>query len=111
LVCRTVCMEPKRKIERFEDLIVWQKALVLSKEIYRITSDGMFSKDWGLRDQIRRVSVSILSNIAEGFGKYSSQEFKKYLTNGIRPGIWHLLGSDLPPSPRLRRTSRFSGFW
>ncbi|MCJ7500737.1 four helix bundle protein, partial [bacterium] len=48
-------------------------------EIYRITSGGMFSKDWGLRDQVRRASVSILSNIAEGFGKYSNPEFKKYL--------------------------------
>ena len=72
-------MHPKRKITRFEDLIVWQKALVLSKEIYRITSEGKFSKDWGLRDQIRRASVSVLSNIAEGFGKYSNPEFKKYL--------------------------------
>ena len=72
-------MEAKRKIIRFEDLVVFQKAMSLSKEIYRITSEGKFAKDWGLRDQIRRASVSILSNIAEGFGKYSSQEFKKYL--------------------------------
>jgi len=53
--------------------------MVLSKEIYRVTSGGKFSKDWGLRDQIRRASVSILSNIAEGFGRYSNQEFRKYL--------------------------------
>jgi four helix bundle protein len=67
------------KIKCFEDLIVFQKAMTLSKEIYRVTSSGKFSKDWGLRDQIRRASVSILSNIAEGFGKYSNREFKKYL--------------------------------
>ena len=72
-------MEPKKKIERFEDLIVWQKSMSLSKEVYRITSDGPWAKDWGLKDQIRRASVSILSNIAEGFGKYSNPEFKKYL--------------------------------
>ena len=72
-------MQTKSKIKRFEDLIVFQKAMSLSKEIYRITSGGMFSKDWGLRDQVRRASVSILSNIAEGFGKYSNPEFKKYL--------------------------------
>ena len=72
-------MESKSKIQRFEDLIVWQKAMDLSKEIYRITSQGRFAKDRGLKDQIRRASVSILSNIAEGFGKYSNQEFKKYL--------------------------------
>ena len=72
-------MQTKPKIQRFEDLIVFQKAMSLSKEIYRITSEGRFAKDWGLRDQIRRASVSILSNIAEGFGKYSNPEFRKYL--------------------------------
>ena len=72
-------MDFSPKISRFEDLIVWQKAMTLSKEIYRITSQGRFAKDRGLKDQIRRASVSILSNIAEGFGKYSNQEFKKYL--------------------------------
>lgn len=72
-------MEFKGKITRFEDLIVFQKALELSKEVYLATSGGSFSKDWGLRDQIRRASVSILSNIAEGFGKYSNPEFRKYL--------------------------------
>ncbi len=77
--CVVPGMETKQKIERFEDLIVWQKSMALSKEIYRITSDGPFSKDWGLRDQTRRASVSVLSNIAEGFGKYSNPEFKKYL--------------------------------
>ena len=72
-------MGTQSKITRFEDLIVWNKSLDLSKEIYRITSGGTFSRDWGLKDQIRRASVSILSNIAEGFGKYSNQEFRKYL--------------------------------
>ena len=65
-------MQTKSKIKRFEDLIVFQKAMSLSKEIYRITSEGRFAKDWGLRDQVRRASVSILSNIAEGFGKYTA---------------------------------------
>ena len=77
--CILSYMQTPSKISRFEDLVVFQKAMSLSKEIYRVTSDGKFSKDWGLRDQIRRASVSILSNIAEGFGKYSNQEFKKYL--------------------------------
>ena len=72
-------MTSPSKIQRFEDLIVWQKSMVLSKEIYRITSEGPLAKDWGLRDQIRGASVSILSNIAEGFGKYSNPEFKKSL--------------------------------
>ena len=72
-------MTSPSKVNRFEDLIVWQNAMVLSKEIYRISSDSPLAKDWGLKDQIRRASVSILSNIAEGFGKYSNPEFRKYL--------------------------------
>lgn len=55
------------KIQRFEDLIAWQKARELTKEIYRITQTGDFSKDYGLRDQIRRAAVSVMSNLAEGF--------------------------------------------
>jgi four helix bundle protein len=53
---------PNVKIERFEDLIAWQKARELTKNIYKITKRGDFSKDFGLRDQIRRSSVSIMSN-------------------------------------------------
>jgi len=71
--------ESKKKIEKFEDLIVWQKGIELCQEIYRITNEGKLQKDWGFRDQIQRASVSIPSNIAEGFGKYSNKEFKKYL--------------------------------
>jgi four helix bundle protein len=53
---------PNVKIERFEDLIAWQKARELTKNIYKITKRGDFLKDFGLRDQIRRSSVSIMSN-------------------------------------------------
>jgi len=72
-------MKSSTKIERFEDLIVWQKAMELSKLIYQITSRGAFSKDWGLRDQIRRASVSIPSNIAEGYGRYTKKDFRHFL--------------------------------
>lgn len=50
------------RIEKFEDLIAWQRARELTKNIYRATKIGEFSKDFGLRDQIRRASVSIMSN-------------------------------------------------
>ncbi len=66
-------------IHRFEDLIAWQKARVLTKAIYDVTSDGVFAKDFGLRDQIRRASVSIMSNIAEGFERRRTPEFKHFL--------------------------------
>jgi four helix bundle protein len=68
------------KIEKFEDIIAWQKALELSNLIYSHTSDGAFSKDYGLRDQIRRASVSIVSNIAEGFERESNNQFIYFLT-------------------------------
>jgi four helix bundle protein len=54
-------------IIRFEDIFAWQTARTLTKQIYKISSKGHFRTDFGLRDQIRRASVSIMSNIAEGF--------------------------------------------
>ena len=68
------------KVERFEDLKVWQMAHDLSVAVYSLTKCGEFSKDWGLRDQIQRASVSVMSNIAEGFERYSRQEFKQFLS-------------------------------
>ena len=67
------------KIEKFEDLIVWQKARELTRDIYKITKDGELSKDFGLRDQIRRSSVSVMSNVAEGFERGSRPEFHQFL--------------------------------
>ena len=68
------------KIRRFEDLIVWQKSRDLSVTIYRVTSKGPFQRDFGLRDQIRRAAVSVMSNIAEGFGRYSRPEMRQFLS-------------------------------
>jgi four helix bundle protein len=56
-------------IQSFEDLKVWQKARLLCKEVFSLTSVGNFSKDFGLKDQINRSSGSIMDNIAEGFGR------------------------------------------
>lgn len=55
------------KIEKFEDIEAWKMAREVTKMIYTISSTGDFSKDFALVNQIRRASVSILSNIAEGF--------------------------------------------
>jgi four helix bundle protein len=68
-----------QKIEQFEDLIAWQKARQLTAEIYRISAGGDFSRDFGLRDQIRRAAVSMMSNIAEGFDRASRNEFHQFL--------------------------------
>ena len=76
-------------IQTFEDLICWQKARILTREIYKLFKDlnnkqfknlniSKFN-DRGLQDQIQRASVSIMSNIAEGFERGTKQEFLNYL--------------------------------
>src|SRR2546421_5398344 len=69
----------KRKIESFEDLIVWQKGIELVKSVYQCTSDGDFKRDFALRDQIRRAAVSIPTNIAEGFERSTRKEYLLFL--------------------------------
>lgn len=68
------------KIEKFEDLIARQKARQLTADVYQITNQGEFARDFGLRDQIRRASVSIMSNIAEGFERFNPKEFYYFLS-------------------------------
>lgn len=67
------------KILRFEELEIWKISISIVKEIYDITAIGKFSKDFGLKDQIRRAAVSISSNIVEGFEKRSNNEFRRFL--------------------------------
>ena len=64
------------KFERFEDILVWQKARVLVNKIYAVTAS---SKDWGFNDQIQRASVSVMNNIAEGSERRSNNEFRNFL--------------------------------
>lgn len=65
---------------RFEDLIAWQKARELTKRVYEVTGSGHFARDFGLRDQVRRASVSIMANIAEGFERARQSEFHQFLS-------------------------------
>jgi four helix bundle protein len=58
---------------------VWQKARALSVRVYRVTGEGRFSRDLGLRTQIQRAAVSVMSNIAEGFDRNSRAEFARFL--------------------------------
>jgi four helix bundle protein len=69
-----------KRIERFEDFVAWQKARALAAEIYKITDEGRFARDYGLKDQIRRAAVSVMSNIAEGFERGRSTEFHQFLS-------------------------------
>ena len=67
------------KIERFEDLEIWQLSKNLANQIYDSTVTGKFSQDYVLRDQVRRAAVSIISNIAEGFERGGNKEFVQFL--------------------------------
>jgi four helix bundle protein len=68
------------RVTRFEDLAVWKKSKDLSLRIYRVSSKGELARDWGLKDQIRRATVSVMSNIAEGFERYSANEFRHFVS-------------------------------
>ena len=74
------------KINSFKDLDCWKKARELVNFIYCLTKEGNFSKDYGLKDQIQRASVSIMANIAEGFGGKSDVEYVRFLGFAIRSG-------------------------
>jgi four helix bundle protein len=69
----------RKRIGRFEELIAWQKARKLTSEIYKATQQERFARDYGLKDQIQRAAVSILSNIAEGFERGGQVEFHRFL--------------------------------
>ena len=77
----------------FEEIEAWKKAREVTLEIYRMTGDGHFARDFSLRDQIRRASVSIMANIAEGHGRRSNLEFANFLN--IARGSAHEVQSHL----------------
>lgn len=66
-------------VKRFEDLDVWLRATQLTHLIYDLSETGSFGRDYGLRDQMRRAAVSIMSNIAEGFESRTQSLFIEYL--------------------------------
>lgn len=69
------------KIERFEDILAWQKAREMTKQVYARAKTGPFAKDFGLRDQIQRASVSTMANIAEGYERGGDREFVQFLSH------------------------------
>lgn len=64
----------------FEEINAWQKARELTKRIYQISAEGQFARDYGLRDQMRRACISIMSNIAEGYERSGTKEFAQFLS-------------------------------
>jgi four helix bundle protein len=71
--------EKRKKIESFEDLLVWQKGMEVVKQVYLISREGELCKDFSLRDQLRRAAISIPTNIAEGFERSSRKEYVNFL--------------------------------
>ena len=67
--------------QNFEDIEAWQKARELTRRVYDVSDVGPFARDFGLRDQIRRADVSVMSNIAEGFERSGTAEFVQFLSN------------------------------
>lgn len=63
------------KIERFEDIESWKVSRDLANCVYQVSASGAFARDFGLKDQMRRSAVSVLSNIAEGFERTGNKEF------------------------------------
>lgn len=66
-------------IKRFEDLECWKNARVFVRQIYELTNSKQIKNDFSYQDQIRRASISIMNNIAEGFGRYNNKEFRRFL--------------------------------
>jgi four helix bundle protein len=66
-------------VERFEDLIAWQKARVLTRAVYKITRAEDVRRDYGFATQLQRASISVMSNIAEGFERQGPAEFQQFL--------------------------------
>lgn len=67
------------KVNRFEELEVWQEARKIASGVYQLTFNEGFNRDFSLKDQIRRSVISVMANIAEGFHRGSNREFVKFL--------------------------------
>lgn len=74
-------------IQRFEDIQAWQEARILVRMIYVLTNKEQFSKDFGMKDQVRRAAVSAMTNIAEGFDCESKLEFARFLGIARRSAV------------------------
>lgn len=68
------------KVERFEDFVAWQRGMDLAVNVYELSRQGKFARDFALTDQIHRAGISVPSNIAEGFERGSRAEFHRFLS-------------------------------
>jgi four helix bundle protein len=104
----------KKKVESYQDLLVWQKAMDLVVECYRRTQKFPTNELYGLTSQIRRAAVSVPANIAEGFGRWHSKDFVRFLLNAngsLKEVETHLLISErlsLLQRPEMQRAMGLS---
>ncbi|MCF7836746.1 four helix bundle protein [Candidatus Gracilibacteria bacterium] len=70
-------------IKNFKELIVWQKAFSLTKSVYEFTENFPRSEEYGLKSQMRRCAVSIVSNIAEGYARSTRKDYAHFLSNSL----------------------------
>jgi four helix bundle protein len=95
----------------FEKIECWQKARALTKRVYQVSSKGSFLTDYSLRNQIRRASVSIMSNIAEGFDRSGNREFIQFLATAkasaaeVRCQLYVALDQNYITSPEFGELS------
>jgi four helix bundle protein len=68
------------KVQRFEDLIAWQRSMDLAVHVYELSRKGQFARDFALTDQIHRSAISVPSNISEGFERGGRPDFHRFLT-------------------------------
>lgn len=88
------------KVQKVEDLIAWQKAEALAELVYSACRSGELARDFGLRDQMQRAAVSVMSNIAEGFERKTTTDFSHFLY--IAKGSLGELKSQLFLAARLK---------
>jgi len=97
-------------VKRFEDLDVWQNARTLTNRVYEHTRQEPFANDFGLRDQIQRASVSIMSNVAEGFESRTQSIFVDHLGRArgsageVRAQLYVALDQDYLSEPEFEPT-------
>jgi four helix bundle protein len=97
------------RFSRFEDILAWGKARILTREVYSITRNPLFKRDYALCDQIRRGSLSIMLNIAEGYDRRTDPEFRRYLSiaNGsaaeVQSALYVALDQQYLSQPEFQR--------
>lgn len=67
------------KVERFEDLNCWKEARILVNMVYKVAEKGKLKNDFDTKSQLKRAALSVMNNIAEGFGRYHQKEFTRFL--------------------------------